>query len=158
MPEEILLKEGDFAPDFTMDADNGKTFTLSEQKGKNVVMYFYPRDNTPGCTQESKDFANKFEDFEDANTIIIGISKDSVESHDKFKAKFDFPFTLGSDQNSTVCEAYDCWVEKNMYGKKSMGILRSTFLIDKHGIIKKIWRKVKVDGHVEEVLEKAESL
>ena len=158
MSEGKLLEVGDFAPDFTIDIDGGKLVTLSELRGRNVVLYFYPRDNTPGCTQEGKDFAEAYDDFDDASTVIIGLSKDTVETHDKFKAKHDFPFILASDANSTVCEAYDCWVEKNMYGNKKMGIRRDTYLINKHGVIKKIWRKVKVDGHVAEVLAEAEKL
>lgn len=159
MSEEIELKEGNFAPDFVMDTDGDGKIILSELRDKNnVVIYFYPKDNTPGCTIEAKSFRDNIKDFEKNDTIIIGISKDTVESHDKFKDKCELPFTLASDANSTVCEAYGCWVEKNMYGKKFMGIARNTFLIDKKGKIRKIWKKVKVDGHALEVLEEIKKI
>lgn len=147
------LREGDYAPDFTLDTGNGKKMTLSELRGRNVVLYFYPKDDTPGCTLEAKDFRDHLEKFEALDAVVIGVSKDSVASHEKFKDKYDLTFTLASDENSTVCEAFDTWVEKSMYGKKYMGIQRDTFLIDPSGRIRKIWRKVKVDGHVQEVLE-----
>jgi peroxiredoxin Q/BCP len=150
---ERPLVEGYFAPDFTLDTDGNSSLTLSELRGKNVVLYFYPKDDTPGCTIEAKDFSDNLKLFELEETVIIGISKDTIESHDKFKAKYCLPFTLASDANSTVCEAYGTWVEKNMYGKKYMGIQRDTFLIDKTGKIRKIWRKVKVEGHASEVLQ-----
>jgi peroxiredoxin Q/BCP len=152
MTTEFQLEEGDFAPDFTLDTSGGGNITLSALQGKNVVIYFYPKDNTPGCTTESKDFASMHNSFDSNNTVIIGISKDSVASHDKFVAKFGFPFKLASDEDGSVCEAYGVWGEKNMYGKKYMGITRATLLIDKKGAIAKIWPKVKVAGHVEEVL------
>lgn len=147
------LKEGNFAPDFTLDTDGSRKITLSSFRSRKfVVLYFYPKDDTPGCTLEAKDFADKHIQFENADAVIIGISKDPVSSHDKFKEKYCLPFTLASDANSTVCEAYDTWVEKNMYGKKYMGIQRDTFLLDKTGKIRRIWRKVKVEGHCDEVL------
>ncbi len=155
---DIELKEGHFAPDFTLDTDGARHMTLSSLRGKNVVLYFYPKDDTPGCTVEAKDFALDAPLFESANTVVIGVSKDTVASHDKFKEKHCLPFALASDANSTVCEAYGTWVEKNMYGKKYMGISRDTFLIDKTGKIRKIWRKVKVDGHVHEVLNEVRKL
>ncbi len=152
------LSVGDFAPDFTLDTDSDGSVTLSELRGRNVVVYFYPRDNTPGCTIEAREFSDAMDDFEYADTVIIGISKDSPQSHDKFKDKCDLSITLASDERGSVCEAYGVWVEKNMYGKKSMGIRRATFLIDSKGAIRKIWPKVKVEGHVEEVLDAAREL
>lgn len=149
---ERLLAEQDFAPDFTLATDGNGEITLSELRGKNVVVYFYPKDDTPGCTIEAKAFRDDIKKFEKENTVIVGISKDSVESHDKFKAKYDLPFYLASDETGTTVEAYNVWVEKNMYGKKYWGIQRDTYLINKEGQIDKIWRKVKVDGHSEEVL------
>ncbi len=156
MSDIIELNEGNFAPDFVLDTDGEGKVTLSNYRNnKNVVLYFYPKDNTPGCTLEAKDFSRKLRDFESNNTVVIGVSKDTVESHDNFKNKCDLNLTLASDANSTVCEAYGVWVEKNMYGKKYMGIQRDTFLIDKSGKIVKLWKKVKVDGHVDEVLSEA---
>jgi len=153
MSTNIQLIEGHFAPDFTMDIGSGKIMTLSELRGKNVVLYFYPKDDTPGCTIEAKEFSDNITGFENLDTIVIGISKDSVASHDKFKEKYCLAFDLGSDANSTVCEAYDTWIEKSMYGKKYMGISRDTFLIDRTGKIRKIWRKARPEGHAKEVLE-----
>lgn len=156
MVEIKHLIEGNFAPDFTLDVINedkskGK-FTLSDCRGKkNVILYFYPKDMTPGCTQEACDFRDNFSKFISKDTVVIGVSKDTLESHEKFVSKYDLNFILASDANSTVCEAYNCWVEKNMYGKKYMGVQRDTYLIDKTGKIKKIWRKVSVSGHIEEV-------
>ena len=151
---EHILQENDFAPDFTLDNDEGNQLTLSQfRNSKNVVLYFYPKDATPGCTKEAQAFRDNITYFETNDTVIIGVSKDNIESHAKFKEKQCLPFTLVSDENSTVCEAYNTWVEKNMYGKKFMGIQRDSFLIDKQGKIRKIWRKVKVDGHADEVLE-----
>lgn len=152
------LSEGDKAPPFALPADGGAQVSLASFAGKNVVLYFYPKDDTPGCTVESKDFATHTPDFERCNTVVLGLSKDSVKSHDKFKEKYCLPFTLLSDETGSACEAYGTWVEKSMYGKSYMGIERSTFLIDGSGAIRKIWRKVKVDGHVKEVLEAAKKL
>ncbi len=148
----------DTAPDFTLPADGGQTVMLSALRGKNVVLYFYPKDDTPGCTVEAKDFADMMVNFTDADTVIVGISKDSIKSHEKFKEKHCLPFTLVSDTEGEVCEAYGTWVEKSMYGKKYMGIERATFLIDKQGIIRHIWRKVSVPGHVKDVLKAAEQV
>ncbi|NDF11270.1 MAG: peroxiredoxin [Proteobacteria bacterium] len=148
-----LLEEGDFAPDFTLDTDEGTKITLSKLRGQNVVLYFYPKDDTPGCTLEAKDFTTLHRDFERFETVIIGLSKDDVESHKKFKEKYCMPFTLASDMEGTVLEAYNVWVEKSMYGKSYMGIQRDTYLIDKKGVIQKIWRKVKVEGHAQEVFD-----
>lgn len=152
------LKTGDYAPDFTLDTDGGNTITLSALRGKNVVLYFYPKDDTPGCTLEAKDFAEHHNAFEDADTVIIGVSKDDASSHEAFKAKYCLPFALASDVQASVCAAYDCWVEKSMYGKKYMGIQRDTFLIDRKGVIRNIWRAVKVEGHVHDVLNAARAL
>jgi peroxiredoxin Q/BCP len=152
------LAEGDFAPDFVLATDGGGEVDLSKLRGKNVVVYFYPKDDTPGCTVEAKDFRDRKEDFDLYNTVIIGVSKDSVESHNAFKDKYYLPFVLAADEDGTVVEAYDVCVEKNMYGKKYMGIQRDTFLINEEGKIAKIWHKVKVDGHAEEVLEAVKDL
>ncbi|MDX2074559.1 MAG: thioredoxin-dependent thiol peroxidase [Alphaproteobacteria bacterium] len=152
------LNPGDKAPAFDMEASNDTRMSLSALAGKNIVLYFYPKDDTPGCTIEAKDFRDLMKDFEKANTVIIGVSKDSVKSHDKFKEKYCLPFPLGSDEDGSVCEAYGVWVEKSMYGKKYMGIQRATFLIDGKGIIRNVWPKVSVDGHAKEVLEAARAL
>lgn len=151
-------KEGDKAPSFSVTSDLGKKVSLADFSGKNVVLYFYPKDDTPGCTMESKDFRDHMDAFAKANTVILGVSKDSVESHEKFKSKYCLPFSLLSDDTGSLCEAYGVWGEKSMMGKKYMGIERSTFLIDGSGRIRKAWHKVKVDGHVQEVLEAAKAL
>ncbi len=148
-----MLQEGQEAPGFTMKTDGGGTVKLSELRGKKVVLYFYPKDDTPGCTKEACGFRDAIGDFDAAGAEVIGVSRDSVAKHDKFKAKFELPFALASDEDGAVTEAYGTWVEKSMYGKKYMGVERATFLIDENGIIQKIWRKVKVPGHVEAVLE-----
>lgn len=152
-----LPQVGRKAPAFTLPSPNGKV-SLKDQLGKNVVLYFYPRDNTPGCTTEACDFRDQSAKFADANTVVFGISTDSVASHEKFASKFELPFTLLSDEDHKVCEKYGVWVEKNMYGKKSMGIQRATFLIDKEGHIAAVWPSVKVAGHVGEVAEKLAEL
>ncbi|QQG36880.1 MAG: thioredoxin-dependent thiol peroxidase [Micavibrio aeruginosavorus] len=147
------LKNGSKAPDFTLPADGGDSITLSKFKGAPVVVYFYPKDDTSGCTQEACDFRDNLAAFRRLKTQVIGISKDSVKKHDKFKEKYDLNFPLLSDEDSKICEKYGVWVEKSMYGKKYMGIERSTFLIDAEGKIAHIWRKVSVTGHVSEVLK-----
>jgi len=152
------LKIGDAAPDFTLPTDGNGEISLSKLKGQKVVIYFYPKDDTPGCTTESCGFRDHKQDFEKLNAQIIGISKCSVAKHDKFKAKYDLNFPLASDENSDVCERYGVWKEKNMYGKKYMGIERSTFLIDENGQIAQVWRKVKVKSHVEDVASAIEEL
>ena len=152
------LKSGDKAPDFTLATDGGGKVKLSALKGKNVIVYFYPKDDTSGCTKEACGFNDALPNFGAAKAEIIGISKDSVASHDKFKRKYDLAFKLGADVDGKVCEAYGTWVEKSMYGRKYMGIERATFLIDAKGVIRDVWRKVKVPGHVEEVLEAAKAL
>lgn len=152
------LNEGERAPAFTMPTDGGDTISLADLSRKPVVLYFYPKDDTPGCTKEACGFRDLHPDFGRVGATIIGVSKDTVAKHDKFKAKYDLPFLLASDEDGTVCEAYGTWVEKNMYGRKYMGIERATFLIDGDGKIARIWRKVKVAGHVEEVLAAVQAL
>lgn len=154
----MSLNVGDKAPDFTMPTDGGGEVSLAALKGKPVVLYFYPRDDTPGCTKEACGFRDSMPDFSAIDAAIIGVSRDTVAKHDKFKAKYDLPFTLGADDTGAVTEAYGVWVEKSMYGKKSMGIERATFLIDGDGVLRGIWRKVKVPGHVEDVLAAAKAL
>ena len=154
----MTIGAGDKAPDFTLETDGGGSVQLSTLKGEKVVVYFYPRDNTPGCTQESCDFRDLHPDFSKISTKIIGISKDSVSSHDKFKSRFDLSFTLASDPALKAIKGFEVWREKNMYGKLTMGVERSTFLIDENGVIAKAWRKVKVNEHAEAVLAAAEEL
>lgn len=154
----MSLKIGDAAPAFSLPTDGGGTISLAGLKGKNVCLYFYPKDDTSGCTKEAIAFNGLRADFAAANTTIIGLSADSVASHDKFKKKYDLGFTLASDEAKAALEAYGVWVEKSMYGKKYMGIERTTVLIDKTGKVAAIWNKVKVDGHAEEVLAAARSL
>jgi peroxiredoxin Q/BCP len=152
------LEENSAAPNIELALDDGKIVNLKEFSGKNLVLYFYPKDDTPGCTIEAKDFAALMPKFTKLNTVIIGISKDNATSHKKFKDKYCLPFPLASDLDGKVCEAYGVWVEKSMYGKKYMGIQRSTFIIDQKGSIKKIWRNVSVTNHAQEVLETIENL
>jgi len=149
---------GDKAPDFTLPADGGGTVSLKALRGKTIVLYFYPKDDTPGCTAEACAFRDALPDLSKVKAEIVGISRDSVASHDKFKRKFDLPFPLASDEDGKVCQAYGVWVEKNMYGKTYMGIERASFLIDAKGIVRGVWRKVKVGGHADEVLKAAEAL
>jgi len=145
---------GDTAPDFELPAHPDGPISLKQFRGKkNVVLYFYPRDNTPGCTREACDFRDRIARFDKQKTVVLGVSTDSEASHAKFAAKFELPFPLLADQDHKVSEKYGVWVEKNMYGKKSMGMQRATFLIDKQGKIAAAWPKVKVDGHVAEVEE-----
>jgi thioredoxin-dependent peroxiredoxin len=146
------LAAGDFAPDFTLPADGGGNVSLKGLKGKQAVLYFYPKDDTSGCTLEAKAFNDHKAKFTAAGAEIVGISADSVASHDKFKKKYGLGFALASDESKAMLEAYGVWVEKSMYGKKYMGIERSTFLIGADGRVKQVWSKVKVPGHVEEVL------
>lgn len=147
-----MVKEGKKAPDFSGKNQDGKLVKLSSFKTKkNIVLYFYPKDMTPGCTTEACDFKDQFKKFK--NTIIIGISADSSERHRKFIDKYNLPFELIADENKKICEKYGVWQEKKLYGKTYMGIVRSTFIIDKIGIVQKIFTKVKVKGHVDEVLE-----
>jgi peroxiredoxin Q/BCP len=143
--------------DFQIEATGGQTIRLKDLRGKKVVIYFYPKDNTPGCTTEGQDFRDLHAKFKRANTVILGVSRDSMASHEKFKAKFDFPFELLSDPDEKLCRQFDVIKEKNMYGRKVLGIERSSFLIDEDGKLRGEWRKVKVKGHAEEVLEAAKS-
>jgi len=154
----MSVNVGDKAPSFTLPADGGGKVSLKDFKDKTVVLYFYPKDDTSGCTAEACAFRDALPDFSKVKAEIIGISRDPVKSHDKFKAKYDLPFPLASDEDGKVCEAYGTWVEKSMYGRKYMGIERSTFLIDGKGVIRNVWRKVKVPGHADEVLKAAEAL
>jgi peroxiredoxin Q/BCP len=149
--------QGDMAPEFTLPRDGGGDITLSALRPGKVVLYFYPKDDTPGCTTEAIDFTQSAAAFAEAGTTVIGISKDSVAKHDKFIAKHALGIALVSDEHGDVCERYGTWGEKSMYGKTFMGIDRSTFLIDAEGRIARVWRKVKVPGHVEEVLDAARS-
>ncbi|MEL6240798.1 MAG: thioredoxin-dependent thiol peroxidase [Pseudomonadota bacterium] len=146
------------APDFTLPQSGGEDVTLSDLRGSAVVLYFYPKDDTPGCTKESIAFSEHLAAFTDAGAKVFGISKDSVAKHEKFTTKHDLTVPLLSDETGTVCEDYGVWVEKNMYGKKYMGIERATYLIDADGNVAQIWRKVKVPGHAEAVLEAVKAL
>ena len=147
-----MLKEGDSAPEVTLETDSGEKFQLSKQKGKKVVLYFYPKADTPGCTTESCEFRDLNQKVTKKNAVIVGISPDAVKSQAKFKDKYELPFTLLADVDKTAAEAYGVWKEKNMYGRKVMGIERSTFIIDEKGKIAKIFAKVKAQGHAEQVL------
>jgi len=151
------IDTGKKAPQFTLDGTSG-SWSLSDAAGSAVVVYFYPRDNTPGCTQEGEDFAAAHAQFKRAKASIVGISADSLEAHRKFKEKMGFPFELLSDPDKKVCKLYDVIQEKSMYGKKFMGIERSTFLIDDKGVLRNIWRKVKVNGHAAAVLAAVKAL
>jgi peroxiredoxin len=151
------LKAGDAAPDFDMAADEGRV-ALSDFKGKALVLYFYPKDDTSGCTNEAKAFAESAADLAAAGTAVVGVSKDSVASHARFKAKYGLNFQLGSDPDGAVVERYGVWVEKSLYGRQYMGIDRSTFLIDGAGVVRRVWRKVKVSGHAAEVLAAVKAL
>ena len=145
------------APDFAMECDQGKA-ALADYRGKTLVLYFYPKDDTSGCTSEAKAFRDAHAAFQAAGIEILGVSKDSVASHAKFRAKHELPFRLGSDPDGAVCEAYGVWKKKSMYGREYMGIERSTFLIDAQGVLRAEWRKVKVTGHAEAVLAAAKAL
>lgn len=149
------LQIGDAAPSFSLPANGGKTVSLSDYAGRKLVIYFYPKDNTPGCTTEAIDFTAAVKDFDKTNTEIIGVSADSVKKHENFIEKHKLGITLVSDEEQKMLSDYGVWVEKNMYGRKFMGIERATYLIGTDGTIEQIWRKVKVKGHVEAVLEAA---
>ena len=152
------LKEGDAAPDFDLPTDGGGHFKLSGARGKAVVVYFYPKDDTSGCTREAIDFSGRQAEFKRAGATIVGLSPDSVSDHDKFKAKHDLTIALAADEEKKAAEAYGVWIEKSMYGRKYMGVDRSTFLVDAKGKLARVWRNVKVDGHVQEVLDAAKAL
>ncbi|MGH6947604.1 MAG: peroxiredoxin, partial [Kiloniellales bacterium] len=148
----MSVMEGNPAPDFTVPSDGGGTISLAALRGRPVVLYFYPKDDTPGCTMESCGFRDSLPDFDRLDATVIGISRDDVGSHERFKAKYGLTFPLAADVDGTVCEAYGSWVQKSMYGRLYMGIDRSTFLIDENGVVRRVWRGVKVGGHVDEVL------
>ena len=146
-----MIAEHTVAPDFTVKTDEGKELRLSSLRGRNVVLYFYPKDDTPGCTVEACELRDAFPRFSKTNAVILGVSPDSVASHQKFKKKFELPFTLLADADHAIADAYGVWVEKSMYGKKYMGVQRATFLIDKKGSVAKVYPKVKPEGHAAEV-------
>ncbi|MGH2575641.1 MAG: thioredoxin-dependent thiol peroxidase [Ignavibacteria bacterium] len=147
-----MLKLGDKAPEFKLQSDSGENFSLKDFKGKKIILYFYPKDMTSGCTAESCDFRDNIKKFEKNNTVILGVSADSVDSHKKFKEKYKLPFSLLSDESKKMLKDYGVWQEKSLYGKKYMGIVRTTYVIDEKGIIEKIFEKVNVNGHVDEIL------
>ena len=149
----MKVEEGKAAPDFALQASTGKTVKLSDYRGKWVVLYFYPKDDTPGCTREACSFRDSHKKIESQNAVVLGCSPDDLKSHDKFITKYDLPFVLLADGDHKVAGAYDVWKQKNMYGKQVMGIERSTFLIDPEGKLHKSWRKVKVEAHVDEILD-----
>ena len=147
------IEKGDKAPDFKLAADDGSTVALKDLRGKKVVLYFYPKDDTPGCTTQACDLRDAMPRFEDIDAVVLGVSPDSVKSHQKFKQKFDLNFPLLADEDHAVAEAYGVWKEKNNYGIKALGIVRSTFLIDEQGRVTDVWRKVKADQHSDWVAE-----
>jgi len=154
----MSVKENDKAPDFQAAATRDEPLSLSHFAGKTLVLYFYPRDNTPGCTQEGEDFRDLYDNFRAAGAEIVGVSRDSVRKHENFRAKHDFPFDLISDADETLCLAYDVLKQEKLYGRTHIGIERSTFVIDGQGIIRHVWRGVKVNGHAEEVLAAVRAL
>ena len=149
---------GDKAPDFDAPTDGGGSLKLSSLRGRKVVLYFYPKDDTPGCTKEACGFRDHLGGLAGTGTVVVGVSRDSVKRHDNFKAKYDLPFQLVADEDGAICGAYGVWVEKMNYGRTYMGIERATFLIDGGGVVRNVWRKVKVNGHVEAVAEAAAQL
>jgi peroxiredoxin Q/BCP len=153
-----MLSPGDRAPDFDLPTDGGGRVRLDDYAGRALVLYFYPKDDTPGCTTEAQGFSQALADFDTAGAAVVGVSKDSPKRHDRFKAKYGLGFPLASDETGEMLERYGVWVEKSLYGRTYMGIDRATFLIGPDGVIRRIWRKVKVPGHVVEVLEQAEAL
>lgn len=153
-----MLNEGDRVPDVKLEAVDGETFSPADFRGQKLVLYFYPKDDTSGCTREAQDFTALAGEFEKEGTWILGVSKDSAASHARFADKYDLKVRLATDPDGSVCEAFGTWVQKSMYGRKYMGIDRATFLIDRDGTVYRIWRKVKVPGHAEEVLEAAKEL
>jgi thioredoxin-dependent peroxiredoxin len=153
-----MIDKGSKAPGFTLNDQDGNAVSLDQFRGKNVVLYFYPKDDTPGCTKEACNFRDELPRFKNLNAEIIGISTDSVTSHKKFAGKYDLPFTLLSDENKDIVEKYGVWKEKNMYGRKKMGTERTTFVIDKDGVVRDIFRKVKVDNHNNEIEEALRNL
>jgi peroxiredoxin Q/BCP len=153
-----MVKTGKKVANFSLPATGNKELSLAHFKGKNLVIYFYPKDSTPGCTLEGQNFRDRYAEFKKAGTEILGVSRDSIKAHENFKAKQGFPFDLLSDADEKLCKQFDVIHEKNMYGRKVMGIVRSTFLIDGTGVLQREWRKVRVKGHVDEVLEAVNSL
>ena len=149
---------GQPAPGFDLPATGDQTLSLADLLGRNVVLYFYPKDSTPGCTTEGQDFRDNIARFEALDTVILGVSRDGIKSHENFKAKQSFPFDLISDKDETLCRSYDVIKLKKLYGREGLGVERSTFIIDKDGVLRREWRKVKVAGHVDEVLEAVEGL
>ncbi len=149
----MQLEPGSQAPDFTAPADSGTTLSLHDLRGKKVVLYFYPKDNTSGCTKQACDFRDNMERITQAGAVVVGVSPDSVKSHDKFKTGHNLNFHLVADTDKAICSAYGVWVEKSMYGRKYMGVERSTFVIDEHGTISHVFRKVGVPGHVDKVID-----
>ena len=153
-----MVNEGDLVPDVTLVSVEGKKISPADFRSQKLVLYFYPKDDTSGCTAEAQAFSGLADAFEDANTWVLGISKDDAKKHAKFIDKYDLKVQLASDADGSVCEAFGTWIEKSMYGRKYMGIDRATFLIDRDGKVQKVWRKVKVPGHADEVLEAARAL
>jgi peroxiredoxin Q/BCP len=154
----MAIQEGKAAPAFTLTDGAGKKVSLGDFAGKNVILYYYPKDDTPGCTKEACGFRDAKPNFGKAKAVVLGVSKDSVARHDKFKDKYDLNFPLLADEDGKICEKYGTWIEKSLYGRKYMGIDRATFLIDGEGVVRNVWRKVKVPGHVEEVLAAVKAL
>lgn len=154
----MMVEEGDRVPDVKLIATDGREISPLDFKGNKLVLYFYPKDDTSGCTREAQDFSALAEEFEKAGTWILGVSKDDSKSHEKFAGKYDLKVPLATDADGSACEAFGVWTEKSMYGRKYMGIERATFLVDRDSIVKRVWRKVKVPGHAEEVLEAAREL
>lgn len=153
-----MLDIGDKVPDIRLPSSSGKDVSLTDYKGKKIVLYFYPKDDTPGCTTEACEFRDAIKSYEGLNTVIIGVSKDSLKSHDKFMAKYNLPFELLSDEDLKLMELFGVWKEKTMYGKTFLGVNRSTFLIDEKGVIVKAWRNVKVSSHVADVLDEIKKM
>ena len=153
-----MLSEGDKVPDVKMVSAEGKDISPADFGGQKLVLYFYPKDDTSGCTAEAQAFTVLAEEFKNAGTWILGVSRDDAKSHARFAAKYDLKVALATDPDGSVCEAFGTWAEKSMYGRKDMGIERATFLVDRDGFVKRVWRKVKVPGHAEEVLEAARDL
>lgn len=152
-----MIEEGNKAPDFKLQNQDGKSVSLKDYKGKNIILYFYPKDDTSGCTAEACAFRDDFPMFENTDAVILGVSPDSVQSHKKFAEKYNLPFNLLSDESKEVCEKYGVWQEKSMYGRKYMGVVRTTYVIDKEGRVKKLFKNVKVKDHNKEVMEALEN-
>ncbi len=154
----MMVNEGDVAPDAVLTGGEGEQVRISDFRGQKLVLYFYPKDDTSGCTREAQDFSERADEFERIGTWVVGVSKDDAKSHAKFTNKYELKVRLLSDADGSACEAFGTWAEKSMYGRKYMGIERATFLIDRDGVVKQVWRKVKVPGHAEAVLRAAADL